>query len=303
MSNINLYQVYNSKLRKHSVLTDSQTFRDAFVDAVNFTYDEFNDQVFQAETLSRIESFDDITDNRLSSFTSLTFDADSNTEVGSREYWSVEYDLERMSATNGFTDTIADDASNVVISIANNTITITGDSVVGSVSLTTETDILKIVFQSSVGSNSLSVNGEEYGLTYTTGDAETTQSIGTVSSHVINGVSGFELLSTRFLSSGTVIYDFPLNEGTGTAVEDDIAEYEGTIVSPVWSERYIEPSSSLSTRYSSPFSMAIDYHLQDGGEWSIDSDLDLQSKWYGRGIRQARNIYQQTTTYTSPLGI
>jgi hypothetical protein len=49
--------------------------------------------------------------------------------------------------------------------------------------------------------------------------------------------------------------------------------------------------------------MALDYHIQDGGEWSIEPDVDLERKWYGRGIKQARNIYQSIATYVNPLGL
>jgi hypothetical protein len=49
--------------------------------------------------------------------------------------------------------------------------------------------------------------------------------------------------------------------------------------------------------------MGLDYHLQDGGEWALEPEPERERKWYGRGIKDARNIFQQTTTYTSPLGV
>ena len=45
----------------------------------------------------------------------------------------------------------------------------------------------------------------------------------------------------------------------------------------------------------------LDWHLQDGGVWGLEDDGDREKKWYGRGIRSARNTNQQLTTYISPL--
>jgi len=106
MANINLYDAYNQKRRKFGV-NDTPRFRDSFVDAVNLTYAEMNDMVFQSEVLSSIGSFDDVIDDRLAAFTTLTFDAGSNTAIGNREFWSAEYNFERLSDTNSFTDTIS----------------------------------------------------------------------------------------------------------------------------------------------------------------------------------------------------
>jgi hypothetical protein len=60
-NNINLYDAYNQKRRKFG-LNDSARFRSSFVDAVNFSFSELNNLVFQAETLGSIGSFDDVID-------------------------------------------------------------------------------------------------------------------------------------------------------------------------------------------------------------------------------------------------
>ena len=104
MANINLYDAYNKKRRKFGV-NDSTRFQGSFVDAVNLTYGEINNLVFQADTLQPIGSFDDVIDNRLASFGTITFTAgvgQSNPAISDREFWSVEYDFERLSNTNTF---------------------------------------------------------------------------------------------------------------------------------------------------------------------------------------------------------
>ena len=108
----------------------------------------------------------------------------------------------------------------------------------------------------------------------------------------------------RFLSSATAIYDFLINEGgTSTTLTDEIGSYTATVASPVWEIAYIEPSSGLDQLYVSPFDMGLDYHLQDGGEWAIEAEPERERKWYSRGIQNARNTFQNTTTYSNPLGI
>ena len=187
MTTINLYEAYGSKRRKFGV-NDAERFRSAFVDAVNLVYAEINDQVFQNQTLDYIGSFNDIIDTRLAKFTNMTFDAASggpNEAIQSREFWSVEYDLELTSATNGFTDTITDDGSNVVISVANGVLSVVGNTVGASAELPTA-DTYSIEFESYTGGNRLFINGAEYSMTYTDGDADTTQAIGEVSAHVIS---------------------------------------------------------------------------------------------------------------------
>lgn len=300
MANINLYDAYLSKLRKFGV-NDSSRFQGSFVDAVNNVYAEMNDQVFQAETLSMIDSFDDIVDNRLE-FTSLTFDAAANTAISGNEFWTAEWEIERRSDTNGMTDTITDDASNVVFTILNGVFSVAGSNISASYTLD-DADSLAIKFISDSEGNHLYVNGEEKTMTYTTGAETDTQSIGTVSAHVINGFTGLSLKRLRFLTPETLTYEFLINEGTGSTLTDEVNSYDITVVGGSWEKVYVEPSSSLSSRYKSPFDMGLDYHLQDGGEWAIEPESERERKWYGRGIRQARNIYQQTTTYSNPLGI
>ena len=301
MATIDLYALYKNKLRKFGLL-ESDRFANAFVEAVNLAYIEMNSQVFQSQTLNQIGSFDDIIDTRLRSFSTLTFDSDSNEAISSREFWKIEYEFERTSDTNGFTDTITDDASNVVVSILNGVLTITGDSVTGSLTLPDES-VATILLESYSEGIRVTVNETEYSLEYSSGNQGDTQGIGIVSSRVFSGISGYELTRTRFLTESTLIYDFLLNEGTGLSVTDEISEFTGTLVSAEWNTRYIEPSSGLGVEFLAPFSMAIDYHLQDGNEWSIEPEAERERKWYGRGINMARNINQQNTDYVGQLGI
>jgi hypothetical protein len=310
MANINLYDAYNQKRRKFG-LNDSARFRSSFVDAVNFSFAEFNNLVFGAETLGQIGSFDDVIDERLSSFLTLTFDASPTSEVNdaisNREFWAAEWDFERLSDTNGFTDTITD-GSGVVLSIADGVSSVVGGSVSATVALPSA-DTFTLRFESTEDGNALLVNGVEVSMTYTDGDEDTTQSIVDVTEHVIDGVSGYTLNRTRFLTSATAIYDFLINEGTGVTITDVItaanttpytAELDATAV---WKTVYIEPSSGLSTRYSACLDMGLDYHLQDGGEWALEPEPERERKWYGRGIKDARNLFQQIAPYGNPLGI
>jgi hypothetical protein len=308
MPNINLYDVYNRKRAKFGI-NDSTNFRQYFLDALNIVYSELNEKVFEAATLEPLNSFDDIIDNRLAGFTSLTFNASSNAAIESREFWSVEYDFERLSLTNGFTDTITDDSSNVVISITNGVVSIAGGSVACSATIpSTTSETFSLSFVSDKDGNRIMINGGSIEATYTTGNSETTQPIGAISSHVISGVSGLDFLRTRFLSAGSLIYDFLLNEeslksGETDILVDEIASYEMTTIPdpPVFESRYIEPSTGLDFRYRSALEMGLDYHLQDGGQFGLEPEPERERKWYGRGIRSARQAFSQQSTYKSPL--
>lgn len=283
---INLYQKYKDLIRKFGFM-DSQRFRDSFVTAVNDVYSEFNEKVFEANTLSPISSFDDIIDNRLVKFTDITFDAAPNEAIQNREFWTLEYELERTSETNGFSD-ITDGGVSVVI--ANGVIS------VGAVSAELPSvDIYRI-----------SVSSSSEGLTVMVNDSslitdENSVPLGAVSSHVISGVSGFELLKTRFLTSESVVYCFDLNDEESPLL-DDVNGFEAVITGDQWDTRYVEPTTGLDFRYSVPFSAGLQFHLQDGGEWSIEPDQATEVRWYVRGIRSARTAYQQMTTYVGPQG-
>ena len=305
MSTINLYEAYGSKRRKFGV-NDAERFRSAFVDAVNLVYAEINDQVFQNQTLDYIGSFNDIIDTRLTKFTSMTFDSASggpNKAIQSREFWSVEYDLELTSATNGFTDTITDGGGTVVVSVANNVLSVAGSTVSATTTLPTA-DTYSVEFESYTGGNRLFINGTEYSMTYTVGDADTTQAIGEVSAHAISGVTGFEFKATRFYTLGTLAYEFLFDaEDPITGLTDTVGAYVATLIGAQWDARWAEPSSGLDSQYRSPFNMGLDYHLQDGNEFAIEVEPERERKWYVRGIPMARNIMQNNTTYTNPLGI
>jgi hypothetical protein len=299
--NINLYDAYNKKRRKFGV-NNSTRFQDSFVEAVNLTYGEMNNLVFQADTLTPINSFDDVIDNRLASFTTITLDASANIAISDNEFWSAEYDFERLSDTNGFVDTI-NDGADIIISIANGVLTVNDvGNVVGTLTLP-DLNTFTLVVESNSTGNKVLINDDEYGLTYTTGDADTSIPIGTVATHVISATTGYTLNRMRFLSSATALYDFLINEGTGGTLTDEIASYTAAVATEVWKTVYIEPSSGLNVRYVAPFDMAMDYHLQDGGEWAIEAEPERERKWYNRGVQNARNTFQNTTTYSNPLGI
>jgi hypothetical protein len=270
-----------------------------------------NDQVFRNQTVGYIGSFDDVIDSRLFSMTTLSYDTTLATvAMGEREFWSAQWDLERTSATNGMTDTIDDDASNVVLSIANGVFSIVGDAVSATGTLPITDETFTLAFESSATGNVLTVNGASVDLTYTLGDAETTQAIGGINSRVISALSGFFLLRVSFNSAGALINNFLLNEeslktGETAILLDEVNAYEMTGVPDplVWKTVYIEPSSGLDSQYRSPLDMGLDYHLQDGGEWAIEPESERERKWYTRGIPMARNILSNNTTYKGPLGI
>lgn len=60
MANISLSSLFTNKVRKFGV-ADSTRYQNAFVDAVNMTYADFNAEVFQAETLSYLDDYTDVT--------------------------------------------------------------------------------------------------------------------------------------------------------------------------------------------------------------------------------------------------
>jgi hypothetical protein len=303
MSNINLYEAYQRKIRKFGMSSSSANFKDSFVDAVNLVYSELNEKVFESNALEPIESFDSIIDNRLANLTTMTFDSDANTAMEGREFWAVEYEFERTSDTNTFTDTITVAPDDVVMSITNGVASIVGSTVSASFTLP-DVSIFTLRFESSPEGVKASVNGDIYGMTYTDGDANTTQAIGTATAHVISAVTGYEFKRTRFFTEGTLLYEFLLNEGGAlTTVVDLIGAYTATLLAPDWKIRYIEPSTSLDFRYRAPFEMGLDFHLQDGGQWALEPEAERERKWYGRGIRSARSTFQQLTPYINPLGI
>ena len=306
MATINLYESYKNKLRKFGV-NDSATFQQSFVEAVNLVYAELNDQVFRAETLDYIGSFDDVIDNRLFDFTTITFDVTakgSNDAMSNRDFWTVEYDLERTLDTNTFIDTITyNTTATVIIDITNSVFSVTGAAVAGSATLPAGTSY-NLKFAVTEAGNALYIDDVQVDLTYTLGDEDTTQTIGAIDSRIISSVAGFMIKRTRYLADDYVILDFLLNEGgVVTALVDEIASFKAAAVAPVWKVVWIEPSSGLSSRYRSVLDMGLDYHLQDGGQWAIEPEAERERKWYSRGLSFARNIFQQGSTYTGPLGV
>lgn len=302
---VNLYSLYNNKLRKFGV-SDSSRFRASFVEALNLTYMDLNSEVFAASTMVPIDSFDDIIDERLSSFATITLDATAgkaDDAIEERDFWKAEYWFERTSDTNGFTDTITDDASNVVIAIANNVVSLTGSTVACSGALS-DANTFKLTVESTEDGNAIYVDDNAVSLTYTTGDEDTVQNIGTITSHVFSGTSGLELLRFRFLTESSVVYDFLMEEETvDTNLTDVVNGFTATIATPFWVERYVEPSSTLSNNWRSVLDKGLDYHLQDGGEWAIEPEDERERKWRDTGIKDGRRIQQIESTYTNPLGV
>ena len=212
MANINLYELYNNKRRKYGV-NDSSRYQGAFVEAVNHAFSTFNSEVYQADTLEYIRDFNDIISQRLASFSSLTFtgDADLLTAMSGRKYWAIEYYLERKHTTNGLTDTIDDLASNVVITILNDSLNIAGDAVSLDYTLPSSNSFRLLI---SSNENGITVLADDTTAAYTTdeeiflgdvpdidwvpdieiipalGTPDTPQPIDTVSSRQISGVSG-----------------------------------------------------------------------------------------------------------------
>lgn len=299
MPTINLYELYKRTVRKFGI-SDYDTYRESFVDAVNLAYSELNEKVFEAATLEPIASFDDIIDTRLAAFNTITH-VDSDSAIQNREFWVAEYEVERTSFTNTLTDTITVGATTIVLSIANSVFSIVGDSVSATATLP-EADSYEIAFESSKDGNTLMVNGDLVALTYASGDEESTVSLGEVDSHVLSAVSGFEVLKMRFRSPETLIYQFDMNDDSATLV-DDVASYTATVDLGTWDTRYVEPSTPLDARYRSALSMGLDFHLQDGGQWGLEPEVERERKWYSRGISSAREVYSQITPYISPLNI
>lgn len=302
MPTINLYDVYKSKLRKHGY-NDSARFRDSFLDACRSAYGEFNSKVFESGLLTPIATFDEVIDQRLMAFTDITFDASSNSSISDREFWSWELDYERKSATNAYKEDIDTD---LVITISNDLLTLTGGSVTCTVDLPiTATVAVRVVCDN----DGLSVYGNEepLELTYTAGSDGDTITLGTITTHVISATGGMNLTRLRFYTAATILYDFMvgyelLNGGVSTEVIDAVAGYVGTLTGETWATTYTYPSGGLDERYLSSFNNAIDYHLQDGGEWSIEPDQVVESRWYRRGVRDARDIHKQNTTFIGIQG-
>lgn len=305
MPDINLYDLYSRKLRKFG-LNNSIRFQNAFVDAVNATYSEFNSKVFLGDTLAHIGSFDDVIDSRLKSFVDITFDASTTmlAAMGGREIWAIEYDFEIFNSTNTFTDTITTDVGTaVVISITNSVISIDyggGATLAATYAFATNLPTIKFVFDED--GNSLYIDGSAVSMTYTVGTSSTSVALGTITPWVIDSAAGMILKRYRALSTETGIFDFPINDDT-TTITDMIGGYVGAVNTGVWDTYYIEPSSGLDERYLADFNMGLDFHLQDGGEFAIEPEEERERKWYGRGIRDARDLYQQNTAYVNPLGL
>ena len=332
MANINLYELYNNKRRKFGV-NDSSRYQGAFVEAVNHAFATFNSEIFQADTLEYIQDFNDIISQRLASFTQLAFDDGENmfAAMSGREYWAVEYHLERKNSTNTFTDTITDNASNVVIAIADDELTITGDSVVLTATLP-DANSFRLLINSSASGIRILTDDTDLGVQITEdsgislddvpdldwvpdlevipslGDTDTPQPIGTVSARVIDGVAGFELISTAFYSSKTKLFEFLLNEATGTTVNSveymgatNSEGYSATLTAPKWITTYVEESCGLDRKYYPYFDSCIEYYLQQGGEWAIEPDVQAEGRMR-RNIRNARNKYNTDSTYTGIYG-
>ena len=306
MADINLYNMYNRKLRKYG-LNDSTRFQDAFVDAVNYSYNELNSQVFESVLVSPIGTFEEVIDTRLTSFTTIEMANGSDTSdeaLSNRGLFTLEYDLELLDETHSFIDTITYDTNKEFgVSIDDFNIDIS-DSVSG-LSMNydfTDTSVkFKVVFDED--GNTLYVNGTAVTPTYAlVSTSATTVLIEAIDSHIMSTQTAAILKRHRALSPETVIYDFLLDDDSAT-VTDSVGSYEGTVADGVWNTYYIKPSSSLDEKYSTVLNAGLDFHLQDGGEWGLEPDVERERKWYGRGIKDGRTIYRQDVTYVNPLGL
>ena len=311
MATINLWEEYNSKVRKFGI-NDLDRFRDSFLDAVNLTYADLNAEVFQNQTLAYINSFDDVIDNRLRSFATITYVATaglSNTAISGYKHWSSEWELDRVGSVNGITDTFTIAAGDIVISILNGVFSFAVAAPVAVTATYTlpDEDSIKVKFEVNEDGNTLYINDSEVTMTYSVGTALLKPSMGTVAgpvtAHVISGTSGYILKRTAFYSTTAMIYEFLLNEGgVSTALVDEVSAFTATALTPVWQTVYIQPSSSLDSQYKAVFNDCINYYLQEGGEWAIEPDDDSERKWL-RAIKRAKKVYQNNTTYTNPLGL
>jgi len=306
MANINLYDMYKRKLRKYG-LNDSPRFQDAFVDAVNYSYNELNSQVFESVLVSPIGTFEEVIDTRLTSFSTIEMANGSDTSdeaLSNRGLFTLEYDLELLDETHSFIDTITYDTNKEFgVSIDDFNIDIS-DSVSG-LSMNydfTDTSVkFKVVFDED--GNTLYVNGTAVTPTYAlVSTSATTVLIEAIDSHIMSTQTAAILKRHRALSPETVIYDFLLDDDSAT-VTDSVGSYEGTVADGVWNTYYIKPSSSLDEKYSTVLNAGLDFHLQDGGEWGLEPDVERERKWYGRGIKDGRTIYRQDVTYVNPLGL
>ena len=313
MANINLYDMYKRKLRKYG-LNDSTRFRDAFVDAVNYSYNELNSQVFESVLVSPIGTFEEVIDTRLTSFTSITLttDADLLTAIGSRETWALEYEFEITNSTNTFKDNIVISLGSVavVVEITDNVLSLSVDNdttVAATYTLATTTPKIKFSFDED--GNSLLIDGSAVTMTYTTGTSATPVPLGVINTWVISDTTGMIFKRYAGYSEETKIFEFPLDDDGATVYDlvQGVATradgYTGDVVAGVWDNYYIESSSTLAEKYSTVLNAGLDFHLQDGGEWGLEPDVERERKWYGRGIKDGRAIYKQDVTYVNPLGI
>lgn len=329
MPAINLYEAYHSKRRKFGV-NDSPRFRESFAEAVNLVHSELNAQVFGEGILPMLSSFDDVIDKRLGAFTKIAFDEGHRLAIGGREYWSVEYDFEVLSATNSFTDTmILSSMDSIVLKVENGVFSIASPDASATAQLPETDAAITILFSSNRSGNRLLVNSGGVGLAhadssdilltdipeldwvpdldiipgYSAGTTESTVKIGTVTSRELTGISGLELKRTRFYSASSIHADFHMSEGTGSEIVDSVAGNKGVVTGGRWMEVYSGLPGLLGETYRSVFNMGLDYHLQDGGEWAIEPDVERERKWYMRGMRMARDIRHSIEGVSGPLGI
>jgi len=306
MSTINLYEAYKTKLNKFG-LNDSARFQSSFVEAVNMVYAEINGLVFLNQTLEYIGSFDDVIDERLASFAGMLFNAPFNTATRGAIYWSVTNRFVPTSSTNDIIDSFAGTSTTINAKILDGVFTLTSDGIIASATLP-DANAWEITYGSNADGNFVFVNGAELELVYTEGDSSVSMEIEDSvdearSITATSAIDGIEFVESSFLLGDSMIASWRMNENTGESLTDLINAYVITVTAPVWRTSYIAPSSGLDSQYRAIFNTALDFHLQDGGEWSIEPEPERERKWYGRGIKNARNIYRNNSTYIPPLGV
>lgn len=307
MPNINLYDLYNNKLRKLGY-SSSTTLQESFVEAVNNVYADLNSMVFQAQSLSYINDFDDVIENRLRSFAGIvTAGARSVSDVISdRKYWSLEVWVERTDDNISGTDTLIEIGpysirlSGTGLSVSTDGASLLPGYIKGTATLPSDNSF-SLKLESHSGGNRILFNGEEVEIVYTGGDADTVLDTGASADFSIL-FDGIVYRRIVFSSSMARLLDFPMNEGEGLVLTDSIAGATLGVNEPYsWELVYVNVAGGLDNSYLSVINSGIDYYLQEGGQWAMEDIGDRERKWFGRSIPQARMIHNATQSFYSPL--
>ena len=105
------------------------------------------------------------------------------------------------------------------------------------------------------------------------------------------------------MNDGTRFQDAFVSAVNNTFGELNSEVFEAQTLTYLTDYSEVGNDSGLSDRFLQPFNAAVDFHLQESGEYATEAKDDRERLWYGRGMQQARTVYQQQTTYTNPLGV